>query len=91
MCPTLTLYSKGSSMFQRFFRNRAVQLQFVEPQFQPKHQAGDEGETGTTKDPFEGPNVAAAYSAVAKDLIGYTAFTVGGVWAGCKIVERICR
>lgn len=68
------------------FGRRAVQLQFVKPQ-ESKHQAEPE----TNKDPFEGPNVAAAYSAVAKDFITHTALTVGGVWAACKIIERVCR
>lgn len=70
-----------------FFRNRAVQLQFVKP----KHQAVEEDETNATNDPFEGPDVAAAYSAVAKDFISHAAVTIGGVWAICKIVERICK
>lgn len=68
------------------FGSRAVQLQFVKPQ-EAKHKA----ESDTTKDPYEGPNVAAAYSAVAKDLITHTALVVGGVFAACKIIERICR
>lgn len=68
------------------FGRRAVQLQFVKPQ-EAKHQ--EKIESG--KDPYEGPNVAAAYSAVAKDLITHTALTVGGVWAVCKIIGRICR
>lgn len=68
------------------FGRRAIQLQFVTPQ-EAKHKA----ESETDKDPLEGPNVAAAYSAVAKDFITHTALTVGGVWAVCKIVERICR
>jgi hypothetical protein len=41
--------------------------------------------------PFEGVEVAAAYADVAKDLITHAALTIGGVWAACKIVERICK
>jgi hypothetical protein len=67
------------------FGRRAVQLQFVKPA------KGQPEETETNKDPLEGPNVAAAYSAVAKDFIGFTAMTVGGVFIACKIVERICK
>lgn len=79
-------------MFEKFLRKRAMQIMFVEPQFKPKHQTPDEEEeTDTTKDPFEGPNVAAAYSAVAKDFIGYAAVTIGGVFVTCKIIERVCR
>jgi hypothetical protein len=44
-----------------------------------------------TTDPFIGVQVAAAYADVAKDLITHAALTIGGVWAACKIVERICK
>lgn len=43
------------------------------------------------RNPFEGVEVAAAYAEVAKDLITHAALTIGGVWAACKIVERICK
>lgn len=44
-----------------------------------------------TRDPFEGVEVAAAYADVAKDLITHTALVVGGVYAACKIIGRICK
>lgn len=81
----LPYIQKGNKMF---FRNRAVQLQFVKPQ--TKHEAPEETDT-SNKDPYEAVNVAAAYSAVAKDFITHTALTIGGVFAACKIIERICR
>lgn len=42
-------------------------------------------------DPFEGVEVLAAYSEVAKDFITHTALTVGGVMAAYQIVKRICK
>lgn len=81
MCPAPSPYLEGIKMFGR----RAVQLQFVKPA------KGQSEETETNKDPYEAVNVAAAYSAVAKDFVTHTALVVGGVWAGCKIVERICK
>jgi hypothetical protein len=44
-----------------------------------------------TRNPYEGVQVAAAYAEVAKDLITHAALIIGGVWAACKIVERICK
>lgn len=41
--------------------------------------------------PYEGVEIAAMYSEIAKDFIAHAAFTIGGVWAACKIVERVCR
>lgn len=43
------------------------------------------------RDPFEGVQVAAAYAEIAKDLVTHTALTIGGVFAACKIIERICK
>lgn len=48
-------------------------------------------EPGIDRDPMEGVQVAAAYADVAKDLITDAALTIGGVWAACKIIERICK
>lgn len=42
-------------------------------------------------DPMLGPNIAAAYSEVAKDFIGYAAVTIGVTYTVCKIVGRLCR
>lgn len=44
-----------------------------------------------SSNPMEGVEVAAAYAEIAKDLITHAALTIGGVWAACKIVERICK
>jgi hypothetical protein len=38
-----------------------------------------------------GPEVAAAYAEIAKDFITHAALTIGGVYAACKIVGRICK
>lgn len=42
-------------------------------------------------DPFETVELVQAYADIAKDLITHAAFTIGGVFAACKIVERICK
>lgn len=51
----------------------------------------DAGSESAAADPFVGVQVAAAYADVAKDLITHAALTIGGVFAVCKIVERICK
>lgn len=45
----------------------------------------------SNQNPYEGVEVAAAYAAIIKDVVTYTALVVGGVWCVCKIVERICK
>jgi hypothetical protein len=45
----------------------------------------------TDENPMVGVEIAAAYADIAKDLITHAALTIGGVWAACKIVERICK
>lgn len=40
---------------------------------------------------MDGPELAAAYSAVAKDFITHAAYTIGGVFVVCKIVGKICK
>jgi hypothetical protein len=44
-----------------------------------------------TPDPMLGPEVAAAYAEVIKDIVTHTALVVGGVYAACKIIGRICK
>ena len=44
-----------------------------------------------TVDPFVGVQVAASYAEVVKDVVTHVAFTIGGIYAACKIVERICK
>lgn len=41
--------------------------------------------------PYESVEIAAMYADIAKDVITHAAFTIGGVFAACKIIERICR
>ena len=50
----------------------------------------DEAGENTTN-PFETVELVEAYAEIAKDFITHAAFTIGGVFAACKIVERICR
>lgn len=66
------------------FKNRAVKMTFVKDQEKSSESTED-------RNIFEGAEVASAYAAVAKDFVTHTALTIGGVWAACKIVERICR
>lgn len=44
-----------------------------------------------TPDPMLGPEIAAAYAEVFKDVVTHTALVVGGVFIACKIVGRICK
>lgn len=70
----------------RFFRNKTIAVKVLK----------DEQLNGALpEDPerniFEGVEIAAAYSEVAKDFVTHAALVVGGVFAACKIIERICR
>lgn len=65
------------------FRNRSINVKMVKDQ--------NAEEVDPKRNPFEGVEVAAAYADIAKDLIIHAALTIGGVWAACKIVERICK
>jgi hypothetical protein len=67
------------------FKNRAFQVKVVKDQ-----QANGDGPF-ITPDPMLGPEIAAAYAEVAKDLITHAALTIGGVYAACKIIGRICK
>lgn len=69
---------------RRFLRNRSINVKLVDD---PTVST----ETDPIRDPFEGPEILAAYSKVAKDFITHAALTIGGVYAACKIIERICK
>lgn len=66
------------------FKNRSFNVKVVKDQ-------ASTNESPEEHNPFEGVEVAAAYSAVAKDFVTHTALVIGGVWAACKIIERICK
>lgn len=68
-----------------FMRNKSINVKVV------KDQNYATEEIDPNRNVFEGVEVAAAYAEVAKDVITHAALTVGGVWAACKIVERLCR
>lgn len=51
----------------------------------------DSGTSAPERDPMENVVVVAAYAEIVKDVVTHTALTVGGVFAVCKIVERICK
>lgn len=67
-----------------FMKNRSFNVKVVKDPV-------NGSEPDETTDPFEGVQVAAAYAEVAKDFVTHTALVIGGVFAACKIIERICR
>jgi hypothetical protein len=68
----------------RFFRNRSL---LIKPVKDNDYLNGDSPLIETIMT----PEVAAAYSEVAKDFITHTALTIGAVFITCKIVERLTR
>lgn len=72
------------SLLRRTMKNHSVNVKVVRDQ-------DTENNDTTTTDPFEGVEVAAAYAEIAKDLITHAALTIGGVYAACKIIGRICK
>lgn len=62
------------------FRNRSFNVKMVK-----------DTEPEGDRDIFEGPVVAAAYAEIIKDVVTHTALVVGGVFAACKIIGRICK
>lgn len=70
----------------RFLRNRSFAVKVLKDE-----DINGNGEVDPNRNIFEGVEVAAAYADIAKDVITHAALTIGGVWAACKIVERICR
>lgn len=67
------------------FKNRSFNVKMVRDQ--PTNGDGPL----ITVDPMVGPEIAAAYAEVAKDLITHATLTIGGVYAACKIIGRICK
>jgi hypothetical protein len=67
------------------FKNKAVQFKVV------KDSTTSTDEQDPDRNIFEGVEVAAAYAEVLKDVVTHASLVIGGVWAACKIVERICK
>lgn len=69
----------------RFLKNRSVNLKFVKD--------SDVASDGPTivSDPAEMVELVEAYAEIAKDFITHAALTIGGVYAACKIIGRICK
>lgn len=67
------------------FKNRSFNVKLVRDD-----QVNGDGPI-ITHDPMLGPEIAAAYSEIAKDFITHTALVVGGVFAACQIIKRICK
>lgn len=72
------------SILKRALKNQTIGVTLLD-------NATKNAEPEEAVDPLEGVVVAAAYVELAKDLITHAAFTIGGVYAACKIVERICK
>lgn len=43
------------------------------------------------RDPMENVVVVAAYAEIVKDVVTHSALTIGGVFAACQIIKRICK
>ena len=65
-------------------KNRSINVKVVKDPI-------NDTDVDSDRNPFEGVEVAAAYAEVAKGFITHAALTIGAVYAGCKIVERICK
>lgn len=63
------------------FGNRSINLKMVNDK---KQNAGE-------SNPFEGVEVATAYSEIAKDFITHTAIVVTSAYVVCKIFGKICK
>lgn len=72
-------------MFKRTFKNKTIGVKVLDD----RDINGAENESD--RDPWENVEIASAYAEIAKDLVTHTALTVGGVWAACKIIGRICK
>lgn len=72
-------------MFKRAMRNKTIGVKLLDDRDLNGSAPDDD------YDPMVGVQVAAAYAEIAKDVITHAALTIGGVFAACKIVERICR
>lgn len=73
---------------RKLFRNYSVQTKSKLVKDEP------DGSTTTILDEdamMAGPEIAAAYSEVAKDFITHAAVVITGAFCLCKIVERICK
>lgn len=75
------------SLINRAMKNKTIGVKVLDD----RNIGAMSTEPENDRDPFEGVQVAAAYAEIAKDLVTHTAFTIGGVFAACKIIERICR
>lgn len=73
------------SLLGRTMRNRTIGVKVLDDS------VINGADTDPSRDPYEGVDVVAAYAEIAKDLVTHTAFTIGGVFAVCKIIERLCK
>lgn len=72
------------SLLGRTMKNRTIGLKVLDDRV-------INNEDAPATDPWANVEIAAAYAEIAKDVITHTALTVGGVWAACKIIGRICK
>jgi hypothetical protein len=68
-----------------FMKNRSFNVKMV------RDDTPGNADSFVPADPMLGPEIAAAYADIAKAFITHATVTIGGIWAACKVVERICR
>lgn len=74
-------------MFGKMIRNKSINVKLVSD----RNMNAEEPSSESNGNPFEGVEVAAMYAEIVKDVVTHTALTIGGVYAACKIIGRICR
>jgi hypothetical protein len=74
------------SLINRAMKNKTIGVTLLDTPTSNKT-----SEPVSEQDAYAGVEIAAAYVELAKDLVTHTALTIGGVYAACKIVEKICR
>lgn len=73
-------------MFKRAMKNTAIKVKVVNDKENPNSTPEQD-----SADAWENVEIAAAYAEIAKDVITHAALTIGGVFAACKIIGRICK
>lgn len=51
----------------------------------------ENGTPGPERDPMDNVVLVAAYAEIVKDVVTHSALTIGGVFAACQIIKRICK
>lgn len=77
----------GNRATSAFMRNRSIQVKVVKDQ----DSSGEIIDADPNRNPMEGVEVAAAYAEIAKDFITHTALVIGGTFAVCQIIKKVCK